>query len=73
MDKCLLGRYEFVPEGICTITYCGYECQDCHFRDMCLGTDYNANLLCRNLWKDGTPGYNQDGGIGAYKSDPDHE
>ena len=49
MDKCLLGTYEFVPPGLCTQVYCGYECQDCHHRDMCLGMDSGANLLCRQV------------------------
>ena len=68
MDKCLLGRYEFVPEGLCTQIYCGFECQDCHYRDMCVGTDWKSNLLCRQLWSD-KGSYNSDGGIGDSKGD----
>lgn len=73
MNKCLKGRYEFVPEGLCTIMYCGFECQDCHVGDMNVGTNADANLLGRLLHRSGTSGYNQDGGMAKHGQDHEHD
>jgi hypothetical protein len=73
MAKCLKGKYEFVPEGLCTIIYCGFECQDCHHRDMCVGANADANLLCRLLHRSGTNGYNIDGSMAKYRQDYEHD